>query len=90
MKKWFTQFNDADFTHYYESGEATAVQIVKNLAHQTPEKKMKKKLEVRQSMKSKGELQLAKYMLGVYSQVTGIKVDGLDDDITQDSVEASK
>ena len=35
-------------------------------------------------------LQLAKYMLGVYSQVTGIKVDGLDDDITQDSVEASK
>lgn len=32
MKKWFTRFNDADFTHYYESGEATAVQIVKNLA----------------------------------------------------------
>lgn len=64
-------------------------QIVKNLAHQTPEKKMDKKLEVRQSMKSKGELQLAKYMLSVYSQVTGIKVDGLDD-IQQDNAQTVK
>lgn len=33
MKKWYERFNDAGFTMYYESGEATCVHIVRDNAN---------------------------------------------------------
>ncbi|MDE7094243.1 MAG: hypothetical protein K2O52_04960 [Oscillospiraceae bacterium] len=32
MKKWYEKFHDEEFSHYIETGEATAVHIVRDLA----------------------------------------------------------
>ena len=46
--------------------------IVRKLTSQSPEEKAVMKQQVRQTVLTKGSTDLARYMLGVYSRVTGI------------------
>ncbi|HCH28647.1 MAG TPA: glycosyltransferase family 4 protein [Ruminococcaceae bacterium] len=54
--------------------------IIRDLASLTPEEKAAKKKEVRDCNSQNGEIRLAKRMLKVYSEVSGIPVEDLDDD----------
>ena len=54
--------------------------IIRSLADLSPQEKKEKKLAVRNCNAKNGEIRLAKRMLKVYSEISGIPVEGLDDD----------
>ena len=57
----------------YRNPEQMA-QIIRSLAGMSLEEKREMRAQVRESVKDKGAKDLANYMLGVYSRVTGISV----------------